>query len=58
MGPGILVVSINVELYNLGKNILVALTETGLNFDEFKLAGLHEKQAASTWHLVTISGLA
>jgi hypothetical protein len=29
----------------------VALTANGLNSDEFKLGGLHEKHAVATWEL-------
>jgi hypothetical protein len=34
---------------------LVALTEKGRNFDEFRLGEQHEKQAVATWNLGTIS---
>jgi hypothetical protein len=30
----------------------------GLNFDEFKLRGLHEKHAVAAWNLGIISALA
>jgi hypothetical protein len=36
----------------------VALTGMELNFDEFKLVGLHEKQADATWILGIVSAFA
>jgi hypothetical protein len=36
-------------------NNLLALTAKGVNFDEFKPGGLHEKHAVATWNLRTIS---
>jgi hypothetical protein len=38
--------------------ILVALTAMELNFEEFKLEGLHEKHAVTTCNLGTISAFA
>jgi hypothetical protein len=40
------------------KNKLVALTARGIQFDEFKSGGLHEKHGAATWYIGTISAFA
>jgi hypothetical protein len=45
-------------LEKFGKIMLLALTSTGLNFDEFKSGVLHEKHAVATWNLGTISAFA
>jgi hypothetical protein len=37
------------------KNILVALTAKGVNFDEFKSGGMHKKHVVATWNEGTIS---
>jgi hypothetical protein len=53
-GPGVadFLNYLYVELHNL-----VALTAMGLNFEELKSVGLHEKQAVATSKLGTISAL-
>jgi hypothetical protein len=40
------------------KNNLLTFTAKRVNFDEFKSGGLHEKRAAGTGNLGTISALA
>jgi hypothetical protein len=40
------------------KKKLVALPAGELNFDKFKLGGLHEKHAVATWNLGTSSAFA
>jgi hypothetical protein len=54
LGGGIVVFRINAELHNLEEVILVALRVMGLNFDNFKPGGLHEKYAIATWNFGTV----